>query len=187
MHKFDPKRIDILISEERKKELDPLKYLKEKGLKKGMAFADIGCGPGFFVFPASDIVGEKGKVYALDTQQEMLNELNKRNPSKNVVALKSEETKLPVEDKAVDIALMVFVLHEVHHPVEFLKEVKRILKPTGRLIVIDWEKKVEEKGPPFEERVPKEKAKEIFQQAGFKKIETNSLNSSHYEIEGNRE
>jgi len=184
MHKFDPKRIDILISEERKKELDPLKYLKEKGLKKGMAFADIGCGPGFFVFPASDIVGEKGKVYALDTQQEMLNELNKRNPSKNVVALKSEETKLPVEDKAVDIALMVFVLHEVHHPVEFLKEVKRILKPTGRLIVIDWEKKVEEKGPPFEERVPKEKVKEIFQQAGFKKIEASSLNPSHYEVVG---
>jgi ubiquinone/menaquinone biosynthesis C-methylase UbiE len=87
MHKFDPKRIDILISEERKKELDPLKYLKEKGLKKGMTFADIGCGPGFFVFPASEIVGEKGKVYALDTQQEMLNELNKRRPSENVVVL----------------------------------------------------------------------------------------------------
>ncbi len=187
MHKFDPKRIDILISEERKKELDPLKYLKEKGLKKGMAFADIGCGPGFFVFPASEIVGSSGKAYALDTQQEMLNELKKRGPSENVVALKSEETKLPVEDKAVDMALMVFVLHEVHHPVDFLKEVKRILKPNGKLIVIDWEKRLEEKGPPFEERIPKEKAKEIFAQAGFKKIETNSLNPSHYEVVGRKE
>ncbi len=184
MHKFNPKNIDILISEERKKELDPLKYLKEKGLKKGMAFADIGCGPGFFVFPASEIVGKKGKIYALDTQQEMLNELKKRKPLENVFVLKSEETKLPVQDNSVDIALMVFVLHEVHHPVGFLKEVKRILKSDGKLIVIDWEKKVEEKGPPFEERVPKEKAKEIFQQAGFKKIETGSLNSSHYEIIG---
>ncbi len=185
MHKFDPKRIDILISEERKKELDPLKYLKEKGLKKGMAFADIGCGPGFFVFPASEIVGKTGKVYALDTQQEMLNELKKRKPSENVAALKSEETKLPVDDKTVDIAIMVFVLHEVHHPVDFLKEVKRILKTSGRLIVIDWEKKVEEKGPPFEERIPKKKAKEIFQQAGLKKIGASSLNSSHYEVIGN--
>jgi hypothetical protein len=51
--------------------------------------------------------------------------------------------------------------------------------------VIDWEKKVEEKGPPFEERIPKEKAGEIFAQAGFKKIEANSLNSSHYEVVGN--
>lgn len=184
MHKFDPKRIDILISEERKKELDPLKYLKEKGLKKGMAFADIGCGPGFFVFPASEIVGKEGKIYALDTQQEMLNELKKRRPAENVIVLKSDETNLPVEGKAVDMALMVFVLHEVHHPVDFLKEVKRTLKPSGKLIVIDWEKKVEENGPPFEERVPKEKAGEIFAQAGFKNIETNSLNPSHYEVVG---
>ena len=187
MHKFDPKRIDILISEERKKELDPLKYLKEKGLKKGMAFADIGCGPGFFVFPASEIVGKEGKIYALDTQQEMLNELKKRRPAENVIVLKSDETNLPVEGKAVDMALMVFVLHEVHHPVDFLKEIKRILKPTGKLIVIDWERKVEEKGPPFEERVPKEKAGEIFAQAGFKNIEANSLNPSHYEIAGRNE
>lgn len=184
MHKFNPKNIDILISEERKKELDPLKYLKEKGLEKGMAFADIGCGPGFFVFPASEIVGKEGKIYALDTQQEMLNELKKRRPAENVIVLKSDETNLPVEGKAVDMALMVFVLHEVHHPVDFLKEVKRILKPSGKLIVIDWEKKLEEKGPPFEERVPMEKAGEIFAQAGFKNIEIASLNPSHYEVVG---
>lgn len=41
MHRLDPKRIDILISEERKKEIDPLKYLKENGLKKDVAFTDI--------------------------------------------------------------------------------------------------------------------------------------------------
>lgn len=186
MHKFDPKKIDILISEERKKEIDPSKYLKEKGLKKGMAFADIGCGPGFFVLPASEIVGKTGRVYALDTQQEMLNELKKRRPSENIIILKSEETELPVQDKAVDIAIMVFVLHEVHYPVDFLKEVKRILKPSGKLIVIDWEKKVEEKGPPFEERIPKEKAKEVFEHAGFKKIETEGLNPSHYEVVGRK-
>ena len=57
-----------------------------------------------------------------------------------LVALKSEETKLPVDDKSVDMVLMVFVLHEVHHPIDFLKEVKRILRPSGKLIVIDWEK-----------------------------------------------
>ncbi len=186
MHKFDPKNIDVLIGEERKKELDPLEYLRKLGLKEGMVFADIGCGPGFFVFPASEIVGKDGKVYAIDTQQEMLNELKKRNPSKNVVILRSEETRLPVDSTSIDIAIMVFVLHEVHHPVDFLKEVKRILNPSGRLIVIDWEKKVEEKGPPFEERLPKERAKDIFQQAGFEKIETASLNPSHYEITGKK-
>jgi ubiquinone/menaquinone biosynthesis C-methylase UbiE len=186
MHKFDPENIDILIGEERKKEIDPFRYLNEKGLKGGMVFADIGCGPGFFVFPASEIVGKHGTVYAIDTQQEMLNELRKRNPSKNVVTLRSEETILPVDSTSVDIAIMVFVLHEVHHPVDFLMEVKRILKPSGRLIVIDWEKKVEEKGPPFEERLPKERTKEVFQQAGFEKIESNSLNPSHYEVTGKK-
>lgn len=151
-----------------------------------MVFADIGCGPGFFVFPASEVVGKDGKVYAIDTQQEMLDELKKRNPSKNVVILRSEETQLPVDSSTVDMILMAFVLHGVHHPVDFLREAKRILKPSGRLIVIDWEKKVEEKGPPFEERLPKEKAKEVFQQAGFEEIDTTSLNPSHYEIIGQK-
>lgn len=184
MHKFDPKKIEMLLSEDRKKEIDPKRYLKEKGLKDGLVFADIGCGPGFFVFPASEIVGKDGKVYAIDTQQEMLDELKKRKPSKNVIILKSEESKLPVDSAIINIAIMVFVLHEVYQPIDFLKEVKRIIKPSGRLIVIDWEKKIEEKGPPFEERLPREKAKELFHQTGFKGIETNSLNPSHYEIVG---
>ncbi|MEK6690065.1 MAG: methyltransferase domain-containing protein [Nitrospirota bacterium] len=100
--------------------------------------------------------------------------------------LRSEETHLPVDSATVDIAIMAFVLHEVHHPVGFLMEVKRILKPFGRLIVIDWEKKVEEKGPPFEERLPREKAEEVFKKAGFEKIETNNLNLSHYEVIGEK-
>ncbi|MEK6690066.1 MAG: methyltransferase domain-containing protein [Nitrospirota bacterium] len=86
MHKFDPKNIDILISEERKRELDPFRYLNEKGLRKEMVFADIGCGPGFLVFPASEIVGRDGKVYALDTQQEMLNELKKGIPQRMLLS-----------------------------------------------------------------------------------------------------
>ncbi len=186
MHKFDPKKIEMLLSEDRKKEIDPIRYLKEKGLKEGMVFADIGCGPGFFVFPASEIVGKDGKVYAIDTQQEMLDELKKRKSSKNVIILKSEEAKLPVDSATVDFAIMVFVMHEVYHPIDFLEEVKRIIKHSGQLIVIDWKKKVEEKGPPFEERLPMEKVKEFFHQTGFKEIETNSLNSSHYEIVGRR-
>lgn len=184
MHKFDPKKIEMLLGDDRKKEIDPVKYLKEKGLKDGMVFADIGCGPGFFVFPASEIVGKDGKVYAIDTQQEMLDELKKRKPSKNVIVLKSDETKLPLDSSIIDIAIMVFVMHEIYHPIDFLKEVKRILKPSGRLIVIDWEKKAEEKGPPFEERLPRGKAKELFHKTGFEKIEANSLNPSHYEIMG---
>jgi ubiquinone/menaquinone biosynthesis C-methylase UbiE len=183
MHKFDPKNIEMLLSEDRKKEIDPEKYLKEKGIKEGMVVADIGCGPGFFVFPASEIVGKSGKIYAIDTQQEMLDELKKRKPAKNVIVLKSEESKLPVESAVVDIAIMVSVLHEVYNPKEFLNEVKRVLKPVGRLIVIDWEKRVEEKGPPYEERLPREKTEGLIR-ACFKKVETNSLNPSHYEIIG---
>ena len=63
---------------------------------------------------------------------------------------------------------------------------KRILKPSGRLIVIDWEKKVEEKGPPFEERIPKEKAETLFQEAGFEIIGKGNLNPSHYEVAGKK-
>ncbi|MEM4326044.1 MAG: methyltransferase domain-containing protein, partial [Candidatus Pacearchaeota archaeon] len=84
MHKFDPRNAHKLLSEERKRVLPAYEILRSSGLMDGMVFADIGCGNGYFTLPALEIVGEKGKVYSIDVQKEMLDELKKICHKENV-------------------------------------------------------------------------------------------------------
>lgn len=183
MHKFDPQHMERLLSEDRLKELDPGKLLREAGLKEGDIFADIGCGPGFFTLQSSAIVGLHGIVFAVDTQREMLIQLrDRKNLPQNIVLLLSEEDNIPIGDFEADLALLAYVLHETEHKEVFLKEVKRILKVGGKLLLLDWKKQKEEKGPPEEERLPEEEVLRLLKGAGFTEIAGESLNQSHYKI-----
>lgn len=182
MHKFDPANIVLLMDQERRKEMDPLEFLKSNGLSPGMSIADIGCGPGFFTFPAAEIVGKEGRVYAVDIQEDMLKELKRRNLPENVSVFQSSENNIPIEDEACDMALLAFVLHEADERIVFLNELKRILRPQGRLLLLDWEKKVEDKGPPFEERIDIMEARRLLEKVGFEIEEKGNINPSHYKI-----
>ncbi|MBI5888322.1 MAG: methyltransferase domain-containing protein [Deltaproteobacteria bacterium] len=185
-HKFDPADVERLLSEERHRDIAPERLLREAGLKPGDAFADIGCGPGFFAIPAAHIVGEKGVVYAVDTEEKMLGRLRERRPPANVVPLKSMESSVPVKDSAVDIAFLGYMLHEAEDKPLFLKEVKRIIRDGGAVIIIDWKKKKEEEGPPLEERLTEDEVIGLLKGAGFEKVKALSLNESHYEISARR-
>ncbi|HAG49786.1 MAG: hypothetical protein A2X87_07330 [Deltaproteobacteria bacterium GWC2_42_51] len=181
-HKFDPANIEVLLGSDRLKELNPTQFLIENGLKKGMRFADIGCGPGFFSIPAAEIVGERGIIYAVDTQDEMLKELLKRRPPKNVKTIKSNENHIPLDSGSADFVLLAFVLHEAEDRPAFLSEVKRLLKTDGSLLLLEWEKITEDKGPPFEERIAKNDTKIVIEKAGFKIQEIANQNPSQYRI-----
>ncbi|MBI5902540.1 MAG: methyltransferase domain-containing protein [Deltaproteobacteria bacterium] len=183
MHKFDPRHLERLLSEERFKNISPERVLREAGLKEGDTMADIGCGPGFFSMPAAEIVGRSGRVYAADTQQGMLEYFkDKRVPPPNVDLLLSGEYSIPIADSASDFTLLAYVLHEAERKDLFLDEIKRITRPGGALLVIDWEKRVEESGPPVEERLDTDEAACLIERAGFSGVEVSSLNDSHYRI-----
>lgn len=181
-HKFNPENTELLLKSERAVELNPTRFLLENGLKQGMSFADIGCGPGFFTIPAAHIVKDNGIVYAIDVQEAMLDKLKQRKPPQNVRIIKSQESSIPLENAAVDFILLAFVLHETENKIVFLKEAQRCLRPRSRFLVIEWEKKIEDKGPPFEERIDRTEAMELIEAAGFKIQEIASLNPSHYKI-----
>lgn len=183
-HKFSPQNIERLLRKDRLGDITAEGLLKNAGLRKGMSFADIGCGPGFFVIPASKVVGKGGTVYAIDTQEEMLGELKKRlSGRKNITPLRSGENSVPLKDEGVDFALLAYVLHEAESKPLFLKEVRRILKAGGKVLLLDWEKKVEDHGPPFEDRVRREDAEALLKDAGFQITGVASLNPSHYRLE----
>lgn len=182
MHKFDPSHIDRLLRQERIDAIKPEQLLREAGVAEGGVFADVGCGPGFFTLPAAAIVGPSGRVYAIDTQAEMLDALKGRGIPANVTLVKSGESKMPVEDRAADLALAAYVLHEASDTAAFLMEILRLLRPGGRLVVIDWKKQEEEHGPPKAERITEDEAAAFITSAGFKGVDVSSLNASHYMI-----
>jgi len=114
------------------------------GLTPGMVVADIGAGSGYFTLPMARLVGPGGRVYAVDIQPRMLEiiakklQKQKKDRLDNVTLILGEETdpKLPAE--SIDVALMVDVYHELHQPQAVLKAIRTALKPTGKLILLEY-------------------------------------------------
>lgn len=178
--KFDPANWARLVSPERRALLDPELFLARLAIAAGSTVADLGAGPGFFTEALADRVGAEGRVLALDVSEEMVEVLRSRPLPSQVEVRQSEENRLPVEDGTVDLALLAFVLHELHDPARFLAEVRRILAPGGRLVVLEWVPQVEAMGPPLAERLAPERSERILADAGFAVVEQGMANASNY-------
>ena len=184
-NKFNPEDKKKLLSELRKKTLPAHKTLKEVGLKEGMNFADIGCGNCYFTFPASGITGPKGRVFALDISPEMLEEINarvKEENKTNIEVINTEENNLKITKESVDLAFSCNVVHEAKDLDLFLKEVERILRPGGRIAIIDWEKKDSDLGQPKAHHLDKSIIINELKNIGFKYIKAKNLNKDLYRI-----
>lgn len=167
-----------LDSPERRKMLPPEETLINAGLTKNDIFIDIGCGIGYFSIPASIITGPKGKVFALDTSSEMLEELNRRinvNKITNIEPILSDSYNFHLNQDTGTFALMSNVLHEVDDKVIFLKETNKILKTQGKLCIIEWQKKETEKGPPVKDRLSELQVNELLEQTNFKLLNSYSI------------
>ncbi|KYK29090.1 hypothetical protein AYK20_00765 [Thermoplasmatales archaeon SG8-52-1] len=144
----------LLENKERKKILPVEPILKEMRIKKGDTLIDFGCGVGYFSIPALDYVGEEGIVIAIDVSYDMLQELSKRIGHRKNLKIIQGDTLVGL---TADIILLSIVLHEITNPKDFLYNCFETLKPNGRVIVIDWQKrKTGTMGPPVEDRLARE-------------------------------
>lgn len=102
--------------------------------------ADIGAGTGYYSFRLAKKV-PNGKVYAVDIQDEMIDMLKekKRQLKDSVVEVVKSSIKSPnLPDNSVDLAVMVDVYHELEYPQEMLQALKKALKPTGKILLIEY-------------------------------------------------
>jgi ubiquinone/menaquinone biosynthesis C-methylase UbiE len=181
--KFDIRLRQELLSEEREASLQPSALLRRLGLSSGDTLADIGCGPGFFTIPAAEIVGESGLVLAADIQGEMLSAVRSRAAEHgltNIHVVKSSDKGIPIPDGSCDVVLMAFVLDEVEQRSSFLHRAARLLKPRGRLAVLEWEKEQEVAGPPLVDRISPEELLADAHAAGLYLDEQRELNDQQY-------
>jgi ubiquinone/menaquinone biosynthesis C-methylase UbiE len=181
--KFDIRLRQELLSEEREASLQPSALLHGLGLSSGDTVADIGCGPGFFTIPAAEIVGESGVVLAADIQGEMLSAVRSRAAEHgltNIHVVKSSDKGIPIPDGSCDVVLMAFVLDEVEQRSSFLHRAARLLKPRGRLAVLEWVKEQEVAGPPLVDRISPEELLADAHAAGLYLDEQRELNDQQY-------
>jgi ubiquinone/menaquinone biosynthesis C-methylase UbiE len=102
--------------------------------------ADIGAGTGYYTFKLAPKV-PKGKVYAVEIQDEMISALNERKRKGNIInveVIKGSVTSPNLPVNAVDLAVMVDVYHELEYPVEMLSSIKKSLKKHGQLLLIEY-------------------------------------------------
>ena len=144
--------------------------LESLGLREGMTFTDVGCGYGFFTIQAASIVGETGKVYAVDIDPASIDQLKREAADKglkNINAKVGEAEKTVFCDACSDIVFYSIVLHDFRDPAEVLHNAKRMIKPSGTIVNLDWKKKLMSLGPPLHIRFSEEQASNLIKQAGF--------------------
>jgi Methylase involved in ubiquinone/menaquinone biosynthesis len=169
-HKFNVESCAKLDNQERRRLLPPERILNKFGLLEGDIVADIGCGIGYFTLPASIIVGSDGKIFAMDISDEMLLETREKAykvGATNIETIRISEHSFLLPDNSVDVGIIFFVLHEAEDPGRFLTELHRIIRPGGKVALIDWEKQEMPQGPPIIHRISEDEAASLLQKIGF--------------------
>ena len=122
------------------------KVLQEVDIEPGFHILDFGCGPGSYAVVAAQLIGDAGKVYALDIHPlaiEMVQKAAAKKGLTNIVAIQSDcATGLP--DKSIDVVLLCDLLHDLNEPDKVLAELHRVLKPGGILSSNDHHLKEDE-------------------------------------------
>lgn len=168
--------------------IDPSKNLLQMGLEGGMKVGDLGTGTGHYALAAAGIVGPAGSVYAIDVQEDVLTHVRDAaalRKYKNIETIwgdfeKPGGTKL--RDQVLDAAVLSNVLFQLDRKGEALAEVRRILKPGGKLLVTDWEGAFGGIGPAEHLVVSESDTEELFITAGFHKVKSFKAGPHHYSI-----
>jgi len=149
---------------------DPIKNLKSLGLRENDIVADLGAGTGFYSV-AAGALAPKGKVYAVEIVKDFLMTIKnkvKEAHLNNVEIIWGDIAKLGgtgIGDGIVDMVIASNVLFQVEDKEQFTLEIKRILKPKGRVLLIDWSPDSSALG--FKMAISKNKMREIFEKKGF--------------------
>lgn len=165
---------------------DPIKNVESAGIQAGMEIADFGSGSGHYTLAAARALVSTGRVYAIDVNKDLLTKLKNHATKEglyNVEVIwgdieKNVGTKL--REGTIDLVFLSNILFQIEDKDALVKEVKRVLKPGGRVLVVDWADSFGGIGPTVQMVVPKDKATTLFENSGFHTDREISAGSHHY-------
>lgn len=167
---------------------NPRENVLQLGLKDAMKVGDLGAGSGHYAVAAAAIVGSEGHVYAVDVQEDLLKHVRDLAQSKglrNVSTIWGNFEKrggTTLRDHSLDAVILSNALFQLEHKEGAIAEILRILKPGGKLLVIDWAGAYGGMGPAPEHVVSERVAEELFIGGGFHKVKDFRAGPHHYSI-----
>jgi ubiquinone/menaquinone biosynthesis C-methylase UbiE len=166
---FDPAQSHRLESPDRLAFMPPTEVIAALDLAPGITVADIGAGTGYFAIPVAQAIAPGGRVFAVDVQREMLMRLDAKlrqlGASGNISLVEGDAISTSLPEASCDRVLVANVWHELPNHSLALHEFARILRPAGRVIILDWRTDVPARsksaprtdtdppGPPGEHRI----------------------------------
>jgi ubiquinone/menaquinone biosynthesis C-methylase UbiE len=148
-----------------------------------MVFADIGSSDGYFTFLASTIVGEIGKVYAVDVDPlaiERLKNKAKTEGIKNVTAVAGKAEDTIFCKGCVDVVFYSMDLHDFNDPAKVLHNAYEMVKPDGLVADLDWKKVEIPFGPPVEIKFSEQHVEELMRLQGLQVQDKMDVGPYHY-------
>ena len=151
-------------------------------LKAGEIVADVGAGPGLFEVPMAHAVSPGGKIYAVEIDEAFFAEINKKTNDARVTNVqtvlgKYTDPNLPIH--GIDVALFHDVLHHIQDRAAYLKAMVGYMKPTGRIVLVDYEGgQVHPDNP--EMQVSRAQAGKLMADAGYKQVDDIKLFPDKY-------
>ena len=161
--------IDWLERPEREKEENTSRLIQNMGVSPGDTIADIGAGSGYHVFKIAPLA-DKGLIYAVDIQKEMLNAIRDQNKSTgatNIELVKGTEQSVNLPENSVDKILMVDVYHEFNYPKEMLASMRKALRKNGTIYLIEYRGE--------DESIPIKKLHKMTEAQAVKEFEANGF------------
>lgn len=163
--------------------LNPYTVVEDFELKSGMSVADFGSGAGHFAMAIAEKVGSGGDVYAIDVRESMLEVLNGHVKLDGTFQIQTilgdleQKGGSTLSGASQDSVLCANILHQVDDPAVVITEARRVLKPTGQFIAVDWTA-----GAPFgpEKTLSQEEVQRLAEKVGFVLKRTIEAGAYHY-------
>lgn len=168
--------------------LDPQRILRIAGAGFGMTVADLGCGAAaYFVLEAAHVVGNKGRAYGVDILQSALKGMMSKAKLSGHTNIEPVWSNLEmvggakkIRDGSLDIALLVNLLSQTRQHENVFREARRMLRPKGKMVVVDWQEAAGPFGPTADRRVSPNAARSVAQVAGFREEKSFEAGPYHY-------
>ena len=168
--------------------MDPTQILSLCHLKQNDSIADFGAGSGFLARAAAALV-PKGNVFAIEINRDIVARLNREVGELHLGNLHPLWGDIEINggskiaNDSIDFLILSNVMFHIEDKSGCLKEVRRVLKPDGRVLIVDWQESFGGIGPAPVSVFNKEHATDLFSKLGFTKI-TDALpgGDHHYAI-----
>lgn len=182
MPRYDDDWIDSMLQTERRGSPPAEETLAMLDPRPGDTVADVGCGPGFYTLAAARLIAPTGVVYAVDVEPRMLALVRQRAAAAglgNVETLTGVSTGVPLDRALADVALCGLLLHDLSDRRSMIGELKRILRPGGRVVVTEW---LPEPGDTRPNRLTPEQTAGLLDAAGLRVVDCLPLGTKQYLI-----